>query len=146
MLKTKNHKQMARLFVVLAAILWLFLTVISISYALKDGSYFYVPELLLILITSIILLSWSASVHRFPHLSSKIGYLAILISVMNLIALALTGGAAHSIIGVYPGITIQHQGNVSTVVPNVSFYIAYIATAIGIIGGVGIIKIKSGFR
>lgn len=138
--------QMARLFVVLAAILWLILTVVSISYALKGGSYFYVPELILILMTSIILLAWSASIHRFPHLSNKIGYLSILISVMNLVALAMTGGAAHPLIGVYPGITVQYQGNVSMVVPNVSFYIAYFATAIGVIGGIVIIKTRSGFR
>ena len=86
--------QIARLSVVLAAVLWLVLTIISISYALREGSEFYIPELVLILMTSTILLSWSASIHRFPHLSSKIGYLSILISIMNLVALAMTAGAA----------------------------------------------------
>jgi len=143
--KPKSRIQMARLSIVLAAILWLVLTLISISYAMKEGAVFYIPELLLIMMTSVILLSWSASVHRFPHLSSRIGYLSILISIMNLVALAMTGGAAHSVIGIYPGITIQYQGNASMVVPNISFFIAYIATAIGVIGGVAIIKTRSAF-
>ena len=142
MQKTRSQAPTARLLVVAAAILWLLLTIVSISYALKDGAVFYIPELLLIIITSIILLAWSASVHRFPHLISKIGYLSIVISVMNLLALAITGGSAHSILGVYPGIISQSQTNTSIIVPNVSFYIAYFATAIGIIGGIAIIKTR----
>ena len=142
MQKSRSQVLTARLLVVAAAILWLLLTIVSISYALKDGAVFYIPEMLLIVITSTILLAWSASAHRFPHLMNKIGYLSIVISVMNLLALAITGGSSHSILGVYPGITIQSQTNTSIIVPNVSFYIAYFATAIGIIGGIAIIKTR----
>ncbi len=143
MQKSGNRVPIARLLLVVAAILWLLLTAVSISYALKDGAVFYIPELLLIAITSIILLAWGGSAHRFPHLIDKIGYLSIVISVMNLLALGITGGYAHSIIGAYPGITIQSQTNTSTIVPNISFYIAYLAAAIGIIGGIAVIKAKS---
>ena len=143
MQKQKGHVPSARILVISAAILWLAVTLISISYALRDGAVFYIPELVLIMIMSVILLAWSASVHRFPHLVSKIGYLSILVSAMNLLALAITGGSAHSIIGIYPGINTPSSMNTSIVVPNVSFYMAYIATAIGIIGGLAIIKNKN---
>ena len=85
--KSKASASRARLLVMLAAILWLVLTLVSVYYAIGDGAVLYVPELSLIAVTSVILLGWAASISRFPHLSGKVGYLSILISIMNLLEL-----------------------------------------------------------
>ncbi len=140
--KSKASASRARLLVMLAAILWLVLTLVSVYYAIGDGAVLYVPELSLIAVTSVILLGWAASISRFPHLSGKVGYLSILISIMNLLALTIIGGLASHVIGIYPNLAAQHAGNLSAIVPNIAFYVAYIATAAGIVGGAAIIRSK----
>lgn len=146
MSKTGSKVQTARILIILSAVLWLILTTISVSYALGSGEIFYIPELILIIVTSIILLAWSYSVRSFPHLISKVGYLSILISIMNLLALGIIASSGHPITGTYPGITANLTQNISASVPNLAFLIAYTATAIGIIGGISIIKNGHGPR
>ena len=139
MAKRANQSNM-RILVVLAALLWLCAAVISIYNSFSNGQVFYVPELVLIAVTSLILLGWSASIHHVPHFAGKIGYLSILISIANLLALAMTGSPIHTASGIVNTVLMQYPQSLFTVVPAISFYLAYAAAALGIVGGALLVK------
>ncbi len=132
------HNLAPNFIVVAAAVLWIIAVILSISHSLSGPSIFYVPELVPILVTSLILLAWGWSAPKIPSMGTKIGYLSIIISLANLLALTLTGNPSNS--PSIPGLLLAHYGQYVGAVPSAALYVAYLATILGILGGFALSK------